>query len=94
MELPFFNIDKKLTLLDDEAMKLVKDKFSEIEDISSYNQQKMLSAFIKNKVSESHFVASTGYGYSDRGREVLDNVMADALGAESCFISAMGLNRI
>lgn len=86
MELPFFNIDKKLTLLDDEAMKLVKDKFSEIEDISSYNQQKMLSAFIKNKVSESHFVASTGYGYSDRGREVLDNVMADALGAESCII--------
>ena len=86
MKLPFFDIDERLALLDDKAMQLVKDKFAQIDEISAYNQQKMLSAFIKNKVSESHFVGSTGYGYGDRGREVLDSVMADALGAQSCII--------
>ncbi len=46
----------------------------------------MLAAFIKNGVSESHFAASTGYGYGDRGREVLDRVFADAFGAEDALV--------
>ena len=46
----------------------------------------MLSAFISSGVSESHFAASTGYGYGDRGREVLDQVYAKALGAEDALV--------
>ena len=43
----------------------------------------MLHAFIKNGVSESHFAASTGYGYDDRGRETLEKVFADCMDAEA-----------
>ena len=57
-------------------------RFQEIEATQRYNQQKMLAAFIQAGVSESHFVGSTGYGYGDRGRDVLDQVYAYAFGAE------------
>ena len=46
----------------------------------------MLKAFIKNGVSEASFAGSTGYGYDDRGREVLEKVMADCMGAEDSLI--------
>ena len=46
----------------------------------------MLSAFIKHGVSESHFTPSTGYGYGDRGREVLDEVLAEIMGCEDALI--------
>ena len=46
----------------------------------------MLAAFIKNKVSESMFAGSTGYGYGDRGRDILDRVFADAVGAEDALV--------
>lgn len=60
--------------------------FRTIEEIQRYNQQKMLAAFNRAGVSESHFVGSTGYGYGDRGREVLDEVYAYALGAEDALV--------
>ena len=50
------------------------------------DQQKMLAAFGNAGVSESHFAASTGYGYGDRGREALDSVYAYALGAEDALV--------
>ena len=46
----------------------------------------MLSAFIKHGVSESHFTPSTGYGYGDRGREVLDEVLAEIFCCEDALI--------
>ena len=46
----------------------------------------MLKAFIDNGVSESSFAGSTGYGYDDRGREVLDEVTAEIFGAEDALI--------
>ena len=45
----------------------------------------MQAAFMQAGVSESHFVATTGYGYGDRGRDVLDEVYARALGAEDAL---------
>ncbi|MEG1179369.1 MAG: methionine gamma-lyase family protein, partial [Oscillospiraceae bacterium] len=55
-------------------MNRCKSKFLDIDNITEYNQQKVLSAFIKNRVSESHFAPSTGYGYGDVGRDMLDRV--------------------
>jgi cystathionine beta-lyase family protein involved in aluminum resistance len=86
MQQNFFKISDRLSELDRAAMKKVKAQFEKIDEITEYNQLKMLSAFIKNGVSESHFAASTGYGYDDRGRETLDRVMADALGAECALV--------
>lgn len=81
-----FNIDKRVLLACEKAMELCKEPFEEISDNTEHNQQKMLKAFIDSKVSESHFAGSAGYGYSDRGREVLDNVYAKAFEAEDALV--------
>ena len=87
MELyPAFHISPKLLEAAQRAEELARPQFAEIESIQRYNQQKMLAAFSKAGVSESHFVGSTGYGYGDRGRDVLDQVYAYAFGAEDALV--------
>lgn len=86
MKKTFFEIDERIQKAADLAMEKVADKFKELEEISEYNQQKVLSAFIKNQVSETMFTGTTGYGYGDRGREVLDSVFADIVGAEDALV--------
>ncbi|MBR5222940.1 MAG: methionine gamma-lyase family protein [Clostridia bacterium] len=82
----FFNIDDELLALDKEILESLKQRFLEIEDITEYNQLKVLNAFIKNGVSEANMSGSTGYGYDDRGREILERVMADCMGAEDSIM--------
>lgn len=82
----FFNFDDKLIELSEKALDLCKDSFKNIEKIQAYNQQKMLKAFQLAGVSESHFSGSTGYGYDDRGREVLDKVYAYVFDAEDALV--------
>ncbi|MDW0115652.1 methionine gamma-lyase family protein [Sporosarcina thermotolerans] len=60
--------------------------FKEVEKIAFFNQRKVLSAFRKNMVSDFHLTGSTGYGYDDSGRDVLEQVYADVFGAESCLV--------
>ncbi|HPU59259.1 MAG TPA: methionine gamma-lyase family protein, partial [Candidatus Avimonas sp.] len=76
MNIPFFNINKELLAIAELAEQDCREQFKNIEKTTEYNQQKVLSAFIENGVSESHFVATTGYGYNDRGRDTLDRVFA------------------
>lgn len=82
----FFNIDNKLLQYDKTALENCKTVFEKINNIAEYNQLKVLKAFIDNGVSESYFAGSTGYGYDDRGREILEKVMADCMGAEDSLI--------
>ena len=82
----FFNIDKPLLEKDALILEKCKKRFSEIDDITEYCQLKVLSAFIKNGVSEAAMAGSTGYGYDDRGREILERVMAQAMGAEDALM--------
>ena len=82
----FLSFSEQVQSLSEQAMTRAKRHFDEIERITEYNQQKVLSAFIANRVSEACFGASTGYGYGDRGRETLDRVVADAFGAEDALI--------
>ncbi len=82
----FFKIDEKLLALDKKALEKCREQFAQIEDITEYNQLKVLSAFIKNGVSEANMAGSTGYGYDDRGREILEKVMADCMGAEDAIM--------
>ncbi len=81
-----FNISEKVKEASNEAMKKCKEYFEYVEDVTEYNQSKVLKAFIDAKVSESHFNTSTGYGYSDRGREVLDEVYANIFKAEDAMV--------
>ena len=82
----FFKIDKRILDASDKALKLCKEQFENIEKITEYNQQKVQKAFIDNRISETHFGTSTGYGYGDIGRETLDKVWAQVLGAESALV--------
>ncbi len=82
----FFKISARIREKAEEAMALCADRFREIDRVTEYNQKKMLAAFIDNGVSESHFSASTGYGYGDRGREALDRVLSQAFGTEDALI--------
>ncbi len=82
----FFKIDDELLNLDKEILLSLKDRFLEIDDITEYNQLKVLKAFIENGVSEANMAGSTGYGYDDRGREILERVMADIMGAEDAIM--------
>ena len=84
--LDFFEIDEKLSALDMAAKKEAEKRFAEIEEMTSYNQLKVLSAFIKNRVSESNFAPTTGYGYGDKGRDDLDRIVADIFGCEDALI--------
>ena len=82
----FFDIDERIIDLAGLAQDECRDQFGGIDDIAEYNGQKVLSAFIKNKVSESCMKGTTGYGYGDLGRDTLDKVFADALGAEDAVV--------
>ncbi|MCL1857607.1 MAG: methionine gamma-lyase family protein [Oscillospiraceae bacterium] len=60
--------------------------FVEIDKIAFANQKKVLDAFQKHKISDSHFNYSTGYGYNDKGRDALDLVWADVFESEAAFV--------
>lgn len=86
MDQSFFQIDQKLSVISDQAEKEAQTAFAAIDQITEYNQQKVLSAYIRHQVSETHFVPTTGYGYGDRGRDALDEILADIMGAEDALI--------
>ena len=86
MKKNFFEFSDKILNASDAAMKKAALKFAEIDEITEYNQQKVLAAFIHNRVSEADFAGSTGYGYGDRGREKLDSIYAEAFGAEDAIV--------
>ncbi|NLO48812.1 MAG: hypothetical protein GX111_10900 [Clostridiales bacterium] len=73
-------------MLSEKAMECVKTQFSEIDAVSEKNTEKVLAAFHRNKVSDSLFGGTTGYGYDDKGRDVLDQVYADVFGTEAALV--------
>lgn len=82
----FFKIDDSLLELDKKALDMCRPVFDGIDEIARYNQHKVLAAFINNGVSETHLGISTGYGYGDAGRDKLEQVFAEAVGAEDSLI--------
>ena len=68
------------------AEKALTKEFEQIDEIRDYNQEKVLKAFIENKVAPEHFYTVSGYGHDDLGREVLDKVFADVFKAEKALV--------
>ena len=58
----------------------------EIEKNCQKNSEKVLSAFQNQKISEVHFNSTTGYGYNDIGREKIENIFSEVLGAEDSLV--------
>ena len=80
------NISKQVFDFCSEIEKDLKERFDSIDKMAEYNQLKVLKAMQKNKVSDIHFAATTGYGYNDLGREVLESVYADTFHAEAALV--------
>ena len=69
-----------------EAEITLKERFEEIDKVAEYNQMKVLHAMQKNKVSDVHFAATSGYGYNDIGRDTLEQVYADTFHTEAALV--------
>ena len=70
----------------DEMEKECLKQFKIVDDICFYNSQKVLKAFQKNRVSETHFNSTTGYGYNDEGRNVIEKVFSSVFKAEDAIV--------
>ncbi|MDE6671779.1 MAG: methionine gamma-lyase family protein [Ruminococcus sp.] len=81
-----YDFNEKLLEIAEQAEKNCMEAFRRIESIAEYNGLKVLKAFSDNKVSEPCFYGSTGYGYGDIGREVIDKVFAQAFGTEDALV--------
>lgn len=76
------NFDKEIK----EIEKQLQDEFSRIDEISEYNQLKVLKAFKKNDLQTSDFMQSTGYGYADTGRDKIEAIFSDIFKAEDSLV--------
>ena len=70
----------------EKIVKGLEERFKSIDLIAEYNQMKVILAMQKNRVSEMHFQASTGYGYNDAGRDTLEKVYADIFHTEAALV--------
>ena len=64
----------------------LSEQFKRIDRIAMSNTRKVMAAFQDNKVSDSCFAGTSGYGYDDIGREVLDNVYAQVFKTEAALV--------
>ncbi|MDD4111387.1 MAG: methionine gamma-lyase family protein, partial [Clostridia bacterium] len=65
----------------------LESMFKHYEEIALYNQDKVLRAFQKNRISTNHFAGTNGYGYDDKGREMLAKLFADIFGSQDAIVS-------
>lgn len=70
-----------------QSEKGLEKQFAWADEISEYNQEKVLKAFSENGLALRHFNGSSGYGYGDEGRDMLGKVYAKAFGAEAGIVS-------
>lgn len=81
-----YNFKKETLALYGKALKEVENEFKIYNEIREYNQLKVLTAFQEERISESHFTNSSGYGYDDIGRDSLDKVYARVFNTESALV--------
>lgn len=79
-------ISEKLKQISIEAERDLAEQFAVLEKICFENTERILRYFKENRVSDTMFAGTTGYGYDDIGRDALDKVYADVFGAESAFV--------
>ncbi len=82
----FFEFSPEVERAAENAMKKCAERFAELDELCDYNGRRVLKAFIDNRVSEMHLKGTTGYGYGDEGRDKLDAVFAQVLGAEDALV--------
>ena len=78
------NID--LISLTAKAERDLAEIFADIDRISFENTRRVMDSFRNNRVDESCFAGTSGYGYDDKGRDTLDKIYAEVFGAEAAFV--------
>ena len=81
-----FGIKKEVISLSNEVDELIKNEIEKVNEIASYNSLKVLSAFQNNRVSDVHFNSTTGYGYSDIGRDTIESIYAEIFKSEDALV--------
>ena len=81
-----FGISNEIVNLMKKTEDEIKPIFDEIEKTCEYNSLKVLKALQDNNISDMHFGTTTGYGYGDVGRDTIEKVFAQVLGAEDCLL--------
>ena len=81
-----FGISDKVRKIVLNAEESLKEEFKKIDEMCDMNSLKVLSAFNKNNISETHFGSTTGYGYDDLGRDAIERVFAEVLGTEDALV--------
>lgn len=76
----------QLEALVNEVEEQIKEVHQAIDKRIDVNQFRVLSSFQNHKVSESHFIPSTGYGYDDIGRDTLESIYAEVFGGEAGLV--------
>ena len=79
-------MDEKIIKLVNDSEKELDKEFKKIDEVCEYNSLKVLNAFWNNKLSEAHFSQTTGYGYDDIGRDVIEKIYAEIFGAEDALV--------
>lgn len=81
-----FGVSNYILDLSEKVQKEIEPVFKKIDEICSYNSLKVLEAFQKNRLCEAHFNSTTGYGYGDIGREAIEKIYSDIMGAEDSLV--------
>ena len=68
------------------AEQRIHPRFAQIDAVAEENTRRVMEAFQDNRVSDSCFAGTTGYGYDDLGREVLDKIYAQLFGTEAALV--------
>ncbi len=77
---------EKINTLAREAEIALAEQFAKIDAVAFENTQKVMDAFREHRVSDGMFQSTSGYGYDDRGRDTLDEIWADVMGAEAAIV--------
>jgi len=80
------NSGAKLEPLVQQIEQQIAAEHKKIDEMIDTNQFRVLQSFQKHKVSDSHFIPSTGYGYDDIGRDTLEKIYADVFGGEAGLV--------
>lgn len=79
-------ISKEVIDIATECEQELTERFNEIDEIALFNTAKVLNAFKNNRISDTHFKATTGYGYDDIGRDAIEKVYSDIFKAEDALV--------
>lgn len=77
---------EKLLPIVEEVETQITGIHTEIDRKIEKNQYRVLQSYQSHRVSDSHFIPTTGYGYDDRGRDTLEQIYADVFGGESGLV--------